>query len=109
MNNETMNTMHAHTIKILRKIDPTKKFSEFIYFEEDDYINAAWYDRNEIIKIKGSFYKVEIKDHVSSVEELPNLLVKHGRHVVKELNYWYENTTRAKKWGLKEAKDIGGL
>ena len=77
-------TEFAHTITTLRKIDPSKKFFEFSYCEESKYESAKWYSKGEILKIGENFYQISIKEHFSPLQEIPNLLVKHGRHTVEK-------------------------
>ena len=76
-------TMYAHLITIFRKIDPEKLYWEFTYFEERSFQSAAFGARKkELFKIDGKFYRVDIVEKISPLKQLPNLVVKHGRHTI---------------------------
>lgn len=75
---------YAHFIIIFRKIDPLKKYSEFTYWDAKDFQNALdlGATKNEIFKIGNDYYLVDEKEHISPCENIDNVQVKHGRHIM---------------------------
>ena len=77
--------VYAHLIIIFRKINPLKKYNQFTYYDEKSFKSAAFGAcKNDVFKIDGNFYQVDTKEITSHLHEVNNIIVKHGRHIIKE-------------------------
>lgn len=84
-----METQYEHTLTIFRKFDPLKRYAKFAHYEAESFEqDIPFVTHGDIYKINGNFYQIEIKTHISPFKEIKNVLVKHGRHIVKS---FYKN------------------
>ena len=80
-----MKTEYHHIVTIFRKIDPSKRYYEFTYTDEGSFQSALFgAKKGDIFKIDDSFYIVDKKDKYSPLKIIPNMIIKHGRHVIKQ-------------------------
>lgn len=82
-----METLEHTIIYTFRKIDPSKKYSQFTYFEAKDFMQAFFGCSNgEIYKIDGSFFQVRIGEALASRRIENNVIVKDGRKIIQEFH-----------------------
>ncbi len=76
--------MYSHLLTIFNKI-PISRAGTF--YEEESFKRASFGAKNgEVFKINGSFYRVKIKEHLtSSPAQRYNVIVKHKQKILKTL------------------------
>jgi hypothetical protein len=89
MNNETTTRLYQHSIATFAKIDPSKKYQSFTYYNVDKIEDASWYlEKNAIIRYGDDYYQYKGSKTHFYHRPIPGWIeIKVGRKITHTIAY----------------------